>query len=204
MSLPLLQTSPTVQLEVQPDRRLAANVIPSGAPYNALRANTNGLWAKPGSPAYQWNIGIITASALTIATQTDQVLSWNVETADPDGLVDLAANPTRVTAPEAGRYFNQVFTTITLVGGSAVGAFAMLWLRKNGTTYAGGRSVTTQLAAGTTSIIGSYSGYVDLQAGDYLEAVWRWVAFATLTATSAALQATNTTQWQGFRWRDVA
>ena len=203
MSLPLLQTSPSVQLEIDADDKLAANVVPSPAPYNALRTHSNGLWSKPGSPAYQWQIGIISATAMSLTTQVDQVLSWNNEIQDPDGMVDLVAAPTRVTIPESGRYFHNVFASLVLSGGTAVAAEAFLYLRKNGTTFAGGKSCYMQLAAGFTTIVGGYSGYLDAVAGDYYEAVWRFIVFATLTATSVALQALNTTQWQGFRWRSV-
>lgn len=201
MSLPLLQTSPSVQLEVGTDRQLRADAVLSPNPTNALKVRDAGLYAKAGQRTYPWNISINTARAVTLATQVNQVLNWNVEDYDPLGMTDLVVQPTRVTIPADGRYFTRATATVQLTGGTAVAGLAMFMILKNGSAYQAGDTSMETTAAGVTTFVGNIAAWLDLKAGDYIECYWRWLAFTTLTATAAALQTTTTTRWQGWSFQ---
>lgn len=195
MSLPLLQTSPSVELEVGTDRQLRASVVRSPLATNALRSSGDGLYAKKAERANQFLITQTTSTPLTVVTQTNQALLWSGETFDPDGLADLVAQPTRITVPVSARYFIRATCGVGMLGGSAVSMVAYLYAIKNGVDTVAGSVGATQLAAGATTCYGNLSAWLDLAAGDYLELFWRWGAFGTLTATSCAWTGT----WSGFR-----
>lgn len=198
MSLPLLQTSPSVQLEITARRELEASVVLAPVASNALRRRPTGLWAKAGYRRNDWSVAINQAQQMHLVAQADQVFNWAVEDSDPSGLFNLAALPTRVTIAETGSYFPRAQAMVSLVGGTAASGSALMWLRKNGLSFVAGSLVTMQ-ATGGAFFPGNVTTYVDLVAGDYLEVCWRWLAFGTLTATSATVAAAGETRWQGWR-----
>lgn len=189
MSTPLLATSPTVQLEVNSERELEASVV-LAAPNvnNALRINPEGLYVKRGVRRDAWQIARYpVTAALSTALATDQVLTWPTEPLDPDGLVDLAVQPTRVTVSEAGYYWSRAMCTLTGVGGTTAASewCAQMYQRKNGNTWLGGQDViSNNIALTANQAVASCPVYAYLEAGDYLEVIWRWFSFTLLTQTS--------------------
>lgn len=208
MSLPLLQTSPTVALEINTGRELEASVVPATVVYarfhipgypNSLVVTEDGLYAKRGRRINPFALQINNSQPLVFTTQLDQVLSWNLEVYDPDNLVSLATYPTRVTVPEAGRYSFRIWNNAFLSGGSAVNLAAQLMLIKNGSTWIAGQDAYGALAAGAVSLQADLQAYVSLDAGDYVEAYWRWLSFTTLTATTVIV---GSAAWQGWRFAE--
>jgi len=187
VSIPLINTSPSVALEVTSDRRLRADVIPSPLPTNGLQQHSAGLFARKGTRTNAFRVGKLSTQTIGTALNADSVVVWDSKLFDPTGILDLIAQPTRFTAPASGRYFVSTGLYVQIQGGGTfVNADAMIWFRKNGATFVGGRSVLVGASAGTNSAPGSARTYVDLLAGDYLEVLHRWYYFNTLTAGSIA------------------
>lgn len=189
MSLPQLQTSPTVELKVNTARQLEARVIRSVPNVNnALRVNPAGLYVKRGIRKNGWNIQRAATSAIANVAQANQMLIWATEQLDPDGLVDLVAQPTRVTAIEAGYYWNRSYLQLQPVGASTAAAAAAsgeLLTLVNGSKWVAGNEVYAYAPIGSNVIIeADCSGYVYLNAGDYMELAWRFVVLESITATS--------------------
>lgn len=204
MSSPLLATSPTVRLQVNSDRELEADVV-LAAPNvnNALRITEDGLYVKRGVRTNPWNVQRLppysATASLTNATQTNQSLVWGSENLDPDGLVDLVAQPTRITATAAGYYWSRPYIYIASVGENTAAARAVtaqMVTLKNGTTWVAGTDVYWYSPIATqTAFQLCGPSYVHLEAGDYLEIFWRWVLLELNTATSWSWQG----QWAGGR-----
>lgn len=188
MSTPLLQTSPTVQLEVQPDRQLAANLVLSPDPTNSIRIRTTGVWAKKGQRRFPWQLALTTAQTILTLTNINQVVTWTSEAYDPDGLASLSTFPTRITATAAADYFSKVSAVLTPAAGSTNNLNAQLLLYKNGTVLVAASDLTAGLAAAVlpTEVRGTMNARVALLVGDYLEVYVRWVpAFTPGTPASA-------------------
>jgi len=205
VTLPLLNSSPTVQLEVvQPDRRLRADVVPNPALTNALMVRPNGLYAKRGQRLNPFRFTRITNGTLSVGTAAtpgniDQVLSWEAALFDPSGVGQLGVTPTRWTAPASGRYFHSVNVPVTnSLGTTQVGA--VMWFRKNGTDYVGGRTIIAGSNSTALQIVqASMREWIDLIAGDYLEVIWRWYFFSGIGAGATATYS-NLTNWHGWRF----
>lgn len=188
MSKPLLTTTPTVRLQVNSDRELEADVVLAANVNNALRINPNGLYVKRGVRRDAWQVARYPVSGtLTTALATDQPLSWPTVALDPYDLVDLVAQPTRVTVTESGYYWSRATASLTGVGGTTAASewCAQMYQRKNGTTWLGGQDiVSNNIAATANQAVASCPVYAYLNAGDYLEVIWRWFSFTLLTQTS--------------------
>lgn len=195
MSLPLLQQSPSVALEVGTDRQLRADAVRSVAGSNALKASSKGLYLKRGRRLYGWSL--VTPAATqqgVVITQLNQVVNFNIENLDAGGMFDVVVSATRITMPEAGRWFTKISLGGSLVGGTAAAAAGVLSILLNGSQQvcgAGGQALT----AGNSGVGANANGYVNVAAGDYLEVYWRWLSFQTLTATSCTFFGT----WTGMR-----
>lgn len=198
MSSPLLQTSPTVQLEVQPDRQLAANLVLSPDATNGLRLRSSGVWAKKGQRRYPWQVAAA-GQILTPSTTAKQVLNWTSEVYDPDGLADVVAFPTRVTMPADGDYFVRVNGGFIPAAGFTENIVAQALLYKNGTALVAGVDATAGLVSATATMPGSLNFSLaarpTLKAGDYLEVyVWFTAAF---TPTPPVSITTGACTWSG-------
>lgn len=191
----MLQISPTLALEVGSDRRLRADVIKSPAASNALKLRSDGLYLKRGRRLYGWSlVQPTTNQVLALVAQANQVVNWGTDPLDAGNVFDPAVSVTRVTLPEAGRWFTKASVLATLVGGTAAAAGATCFVLLNGTQVVAGD--TQYIAAAASTGIGpNVNGYINAAAGDYLEIYWRWLGFTTLTATSATLLGS----WTGFR-----
>lgn len=208
MSLPLLQPSGTVGLEVNPSRELEASVIVAPVVYarfhipgypNALKVNADGLYVKRGRRTNPFVVRMPNQqTGYTVATQTDQLINWVTEVFDPDGLVDLANFPSRMTAPEDGRYFLKWSPQVILIGGSAAVASGQAFYLLNGANWVAGQDAQGLVSGGLTFAGANVEAWLDLKAGDYIECIWRWISFTTLTATSMNVAGT----WQGWRFDD--
>lgn len=198
MSSPLLATSPTVQLEVNPNRELEASVVLSPDPTNALRVNPNGLWQKTGQRRYPWQVSVAAnpITATTAALNLNQVLTWTTEVYDPDGLFNPTTAPTQIVAPADGRYFSHIqgFGTFSANTDLAVGQLVIL---KNALTLVAATDVTvgnrTVLPSGAVTFWFSQSAYLDAVAGDFFEAYWRWYNFVAGPPSSSPI----TANWGG-------
>lgn len=200
MSLPLLQTSPTVRLHVDSDRRLRADVVKSPAAANALQLRSGGLYAKRGQRLYGWSV---TSTSFASQLANSIVLNSNVpaflavEYADYGGMIDLVAAPTRITIPAGGdgKWFTKATVQIIATTGAfGAPATASTMVLKNGLLQVAGEwlAMDNTAANGTANM----QGYFDAVAGDYLELYAR---FNIATGATAPTWKFNNVSWGGFR-----
>jgi len=74
VSIPLINTSPSVALEVTSDRRLRADVIPSPLPTNGLQLHSAGLFARKGTRTNAFRVGKLSTQTIGTALNADSVV----------------------------------------------------------------------------------------------------------------------------------
>lgn len=203
MSRPLLSTSPTVDLRINSGRELEARVIADPSINNALRIGSDGLYVKRGVRTNPWSVTRLSPYAavgvFANPTQANQAFSWATESLDPDDLVDLVNQPTRVTVAESGYFWSSATAIVQAIGATSAttaASTAEFVQLVNGTKWVGGSTNYSFVPIGTTVTFESITNaYVYLNAGDYLECFWRWILHESQTATSWAWQG----QWSGGR-----
>ncbi len=182
MTTPLLLQSPSVALEVNTDRELRADVVPSPNPANALKT-TGGLFAKRGRRRFPW-VASGGFSGGTVTTGVDTLVPWTAEVIDPDGLINITTDPARIIFTEHQFYTWSARASLTLTGGNAIAEIAQMMGLLNGTTPVGVCHSTVTQAGAFTASFAQTGGYFEAQAGDYLQLLVRFVGFVTGTATS--------------------
>jgi hypothetical protein len=181
VTTPLLQQSPSVQLEVNASRELRADVVASPNPANAL-VTSGGLFAKRGRRRFPW-VASGGFSGGTASAGVDTLVPWTAEVIDLDGLINLSTDAARIIFTEHQFYAWNARASLTLTGGNAIAQIAQVMGLLNGTTPVGVcHSTCTQGAAFTTSFAQT-GGYFEAQPGDYLQLLVRFVGFVTGTAT---------------------
>lgn len=135
-------------------------------------------------------------STQTIDTATNTTISFDSEDTDTDSMIDIAGNPTRVTAPVNGVYsFN---LTLTINSSDLADYPVRVRLTKNGTAVANG-AITIQLDTDMGGIGPAYittSGDIVLSATDYLEVTVyhrRSAATMRIQAAEFTVKCTNLT-----------
>lgn len=108
---------------------------------------------------------VVTAAPFTFVNGAQTAVPMTLRVLDTDGMIDLAANPTRVTIKTDGAYDVKQFMSWAA---SAAGNFRQAWVSLNGGTSRYAYDAAPPNA--TIQLLGK-SDTLNLKAGDYLELV---------------------------------
>lgn len=129
--------------------------------------------------------GIITSDVTAAAVDTAYGLQFT--DVDSTSIYIDGSNPTRIVFPEGGHY--EVAFSAQIASSSSSTVTFRFWPRLNGTNLSGSTMVNTLHSNGATIVV-ARTAHFNLNAGDYLEAMWAVDSLsATLSATAATAYA---------------
>lgn len=213
MTKPLLASSPTIQLEVDTDRKLRGDAVVSPVAWNALRLRSDGLYVRTFQPVgalVQQTVAAVNQSLPiygNVAVPSASTISYTQAIAD-NGLARAGAamwsalTPTRLTCVRTARYLVSAHGRYKSVG-TYTSFTAGFWIAKNGDEqqFLGGYlegqgpgadpgALAAPLGQGSGVSQEQWSGAyhilneVTLTAGDYIEVKCVFVSSAAAPANT--------------------